>query len=104
MSRADRPASSRMVAQVFRNTCDVTQAKPAVARAVRRSREVLLGSRHPPTESGKSGSYGPVPGRRRCSISTGSGGRGSVRSLFAVVLDPGHAPQTLAGDADQLPV
>lgn len=55
MARADRPASSRIVAQVFRNTCDVTQAKPAVPLAILSSREVLLGSRQPLSASGKRG-------------------------------------------------
>ncbi len=62
MSRADMPASSKIVAQVFRKTCDVTHVKPAVPRAVLRSRDVLLGSRQPPIESGNSGSWTLVPG------------------------------------------
>jgi hypothetical protein len=61
MSRADRPASSKIVAQVLRKTCEVTQVKPAVPLAVRRSRDVLLGSRQPPTESGKSDQEHPAP-------------------------------------------
>jgi NADPH:quinone reductase-like Zn-dependent oxidoreductase len=35
MSRADIPASSKIVAQVFRKTCEITHVKPAVPRAVR---------------------------------------------------------------------
>jgi hypothetical protein len=34
MSRADIPASSKILAQVFRKTCDVTHVMPAVPRAV----------------------------------------------------------------------
>jgi hypothetical protein len=55
IARADKPASSRIVAHVFRNMWEVTQVKPAVPRAVRRSRDVLLGSRQPPNESGNTG-------------------------------------------------
>jgi len=55
MARADNPASSKIVAHVLRNTCEVTQVKPAGPRAVLRSRDVLLGSRQPPKASGNNG-------------------------------------------------
>ena len=55
----DRPGRQARLIQDRRTglpeTCDVTHVKPAVPRAVRRSREVLLGSRQPPSASGKSG-------------------------------------------------
>lgn len=70
MARADNPASSKIVAQVFRNTCEVTQVKPAVPRAVRRSRDVLLGSRQPPNASGNTGPRPDDPASRRRSMST----------------------------------
>ncbi len=52
------------VATVLRKTCEVTQSKPAVAKASRRSAWVLEGSRQPPKGAGKTGWLpGPLPSR-----------------------------------------
>jgi hypothetical protein len=48
---------SSSVAAVFRNTWLVTQANSSDPRALRRSREVLDGSRQPPRESGNTGPW-----------------------------------------------
>src|SRR3712207_9445696 len=62
--RAERPASSRRVATVWRKVCDVAQGKPARSSAWRRSPLVLFGSRRRPFGLGNS-TGGAAPGGRR---------------------------------------
>src|SRR4051812_43062687 len=54
-AREDRPAWSMRVATVLRKTWEVTQSKPAAAKASRRSAWVLDGSRQPPSGAGNTG-------------------------------------------------
>jgi hypothetical protein len=57
-----RPASSRIVVVVFRNTCVVIQENSTTPRALRNALRALLGSRKPaPLLCGKTGESGDLP-------------------------------------------
>ena len=88
---------SEIVARVFRKTCDVTHVKPAASLASRKSRDVLLGSRQPPSVSGNTGAWGAAAGRRR-SMWTAEGGR-STSTVPGVEIHVGPGDRRRASPA-----
>jgi hypothetical protein len=100
-ARADRPPSSKIVAQVFRKTCDVTHEKPAHSRLPEVPRRV---ARIPPA-SGRVREDWRVRRRSRLTTTQHVDGerRQQERPAFAR-LEPAYASQALTSDPDELPV
>ena len=78
-------------------TCEVTQAKPSLPRASRRARRVLLGSRNPPSASGKTGRSSFVPGGQATFEHAHGEGRQKKRPLPRAGLCTATAVRWMAG-------